>query len=249
MVYPRIEGVTIVDMCIYIDDNVYTKELTEEDKNLIYKYLYFIVYSISKAHKYLHYEKDYDDFALYFAEWLYFRLVENPDNLPPIVSIKNYVENVLYLRIIRWQSTDKYKVTFDVYDDNGNLVANSLDSKMCVDSLRDELNSCNTALIREDVKKEISQLPRLIEWVVTHTAYKRDKAMQHRLSVSLMLSLINNAKGNKDIILWHLPNTQESLVKVLLRRVRRDFIDNVNYLRTKDEVCEDIIYSLIKRED
>lgn len=249
MIFPRIEGMRIVDMSKYIDDNVYKENLSEEEKNLIYKYLYFIVYSISKAHNYLHYEKDYDDFSLYFAEWLYFRLINNEDNLPPIVSIKNYVDHVVHLRIIRWQSSDKYKILFDTYDDDGKLVTNSLDSKMCVDQIREELNNSNTVLICEDIKKEISHLPRLIDEIVEHTQYKLDKAMRHRLSVSLLLSFINASKGKNEIVLWHLSPTLKDYVTVLLNRVRRTFVDNVNYLRSKDEVCEDIIYSLIKRED
>lgn len=249
MIFQRIENVTIVDMCKYIDDNVYKGELSEEEKNLIYKYLYFIVYSISKAHKYLHYEKDYDDFSMYFAEWLYFRLINNDANLPQIVSIKNYVDYVLQLRIIRWQSSDKYKILFDAYDDDGNLLSNSLDTKMCVSQIKEEMDSANKGLVCEDIKKEISHLPKLIDEIVEHTQYKLDKAMRHRLSVSLLLSFINLTNGKKEIILWHLSPTLSDYVKVLLNRVKRAFVDDVNYLKSKDEVCEDIIYSLIKRED
>lgn len=243
------DNVTITEMCQYVDETVHKEELSEDEKNLIFKYLYFIVYSISKAKNYLYYEKDYDNFALYFAEWLYFRLVNNEDNLPPVVSVRNYVDSVLYLRIIRWQSSDKYKILFDTYDDNGKLVSNSLDSKMWVDQVREELNSSNNTQICEDIKKEISHLPSLIEEIVEHTQYKYDKAMRHRLSVSLLLSFINASKGNKDIVLWHLSPSLENYIKVLSNRVRRAFVDNVNYLRSKDEICEDIIYSLIKRED
>lgn len=248
MIFSRIENMRIVDMSKYIDENVYREDLTDDEKNLIYKYLYFIVYSIAKAHKYLHYEKDYDNFALYFAEWLYFRLISNEDNLPPIISIKNYVDKVLYLRIIRWQQSDKDELLFDTYDDDGNLVANSLDTKSCATQMCEDLNMANSYLVRENIKKEIMQLPQLIDNIVEHTQFRLDKGMKHRLSISVLLSFINIMNGKDEIILWHLSPSLKDFIKVLLNRVRRSFVDNVNYLRSKDDVCEDIIYSMVKRE-
>lgn len=249
MLFDRIEDLKIVDMCKYVDENVYRDDLTENDKNLIFKYLYFIVYSISKAHKILYYESDYDNFAIYLAEWLYFRLVNNEQNLPPIKSVKNYVDTVLLKRKIRWQLSEKYNTVFDDYlaeDDNKNK---TFDVNAYMSKLRDEVDSTNTVILSNDVKKEIKDLPALIDKVVEKTAYTLDEQVKHNLSISIMLTFINSLNKKNDVICWHLDSAMfKDYVLLLLRRVKRAFVENVNYLKTKNEVCEDIVCSML-RED
>lgn len=249
MLFDRIEDLKIVDMCKYVDENVYRDDLTENDKNLIFKYLYFIVYSISKAHKILYYESDYDNFAMYLAEWLYFRLVNNEQNLPPIKSVKNYVDTVLLKRKIRWQLSEKYNTVFDDYlteDDNKNK---TFDVNAYMSKLRDEVDSTNTVILSNDVKKEIKDLPALIDKVVEKTAYTLDEQVKHNLSISIMLTFINSLNKKNDVICWHLDSAMfKDYVLLLLRRVKRAFVENVNYLKTKNEVCEDIVCSML-RED
>lgn len=249
MLFDRIEDLKIVDMCKYVDENVYRDDLTENDKNLIFKYLYFIVYSISKAHKILYYESDYDNFAIYLAEWLYFRLVNNEQNLPPIKSVKNYVDTVLLKRKIRWQLSEKYNTVFDGYlteDDNKNK---TFDVNAYMSKLRDEVDSTNTVILSNDVKKEIKDLPTLIDKVVEKTAYTLDEQVKHNLSISIMLTFINSLNKKNDVICWHLDSAMfKDYVLLLLRRVKRAFVENVNYLKTKNEVCEDIVCSML-RED
>lgn len=249
MLFDRIEDLKIVDMCKYVDENVYRDDLTENDKNLIFKYLYFIVYSISKAHKILYYESDYDNFAMYLAEWLYFRLVNNEQNLPPIKSVKNYIDTVLLKRKIRWQLSEKYNTVFDDYlteDDNKNK---TFDVNAYMSKLRDEVDSTNTVILSNDVKKEIKDLPALIDKVVEKTAYTLDEQVKHNLSISIMLTFINSLNKKNDVICWHLDSAMfKDYVLLLLRRVKREFVENVNYLKTKNEVCEDIVCSML-RED
>ena len=155
MLFDKIENLKIVDMCQYVDENVYRENLTEDEKNLIFKYLYFIVYSISKAHNILYYENDYDNFSMYLAEWLYFRLVSNEQNLPPIESVKNYVVAVLNKRKIRWQQSEKYKTVFDDYLTEDDNKKTTLDVNAYMSKLRDEVDSTNTVILSNDVKKEI----------------------------------------------------------------------------------------------
>lgn len=249
MLFDRIEDLKIVDMCKYVDENVYRDDLTENDKNLIFKYLYFIVYSISKAHKILYYESDYDNFAMYLAEWLYFRLVNNEQNLPPIKSVKNYVDTVLLKRKIRWQLSEKYNTVFDDYLTEDDDKKKTFDVNAYMSKLRDEVDSTNTVILSNDVKKEIRDLPTLIDKVVEKTAYTLDEQVKHNLSISIMLTFINSLNKKNDVICWHLDSAMfKDYVLLLLRRVKRAFVENVNYLKTKNEVCEDIVCSML-RED
>lgn len=249
MLFDRIEDLKIVDMCKYVDENVYRDDLTENDKNLIFKYLYFIVYSISKAHKILYYESDYDNFAMYLAEWLYFRLVNNEQNLPPIKSVKNYIDTVLLKRKIRWQLSEKYNTVFDDYLTEDDNKKKTFDVNAYVSKLRDEVDSTNTVILSNDIKKEIKDLPILIDKVVEKTAYTLDEQVKHNLSISIMLTFINSLNKKNDVICWHLDSAMfKDYVLLLLRRVKRAFVENVNYLKTKNEVCEDIVCSML-RED
>lgn len=249
MLFDRIEDLKIVDMCKYVDENVYRDDLTENDKNLIFKYLYFIVYSISKAHKILYYESDYDNFAMYLAEWLYFRLVNNEQNLPPIKSVKNYIDTVLLKRKIRWQLSEKYNTVFDDYLTEDDNKQKTFDVNAYMSKLRDEVDSTNTVILSNDVKKEIKDLPALIDKVVEKTAYTLDEQVKHNLSISIMLTFINSLNKKNDVICWHLDSAMfKDYVLLLLRRVKRAFVENVNYLKTKNEVCEDIVCSML-RED
>lgn len=249
MLFDRIEDLKIVDMCKYVDENVYRDDLTENDKNLIFKYLYFIVYSISKAHKILYYESDYDNFAMYLAEWLYFRLVNNEQNLPPIKSVKNYVDTVLLKRKIRWQLSEKYNTVFDDYLTEDDDKKKTFDVNAYMSKLRDEVDSTSTVILSNDVKKEIRDLPTLIDKVVEKTAYTLDEQVKHNLSISIMLTFINSLNKKNDVICWHLDSAMfKDYVLLLLRRVKRAFVENVNYLKTKNEVCEDIVCSML-RED
>lgn len=249
MLFDRIEDLKIVDMCKYVDENVYRDDLTENDKNLIFKYLYFIVYSISKAHKILYYESDYDNFAMYLAEWLYFRLVNNEQNLPPIKSVKNYIDTVLLKRKIRWQLSEKYNTVFDDYLTEDDDKKKTFDVNAYMSKLRDEVDSTNTVILSNDVKKEIKDLPALIDKVVEKTAYTLDEQVKHNLSISIMLTFINSLNKKNDVICWHLDSAMfKDYILLLLRRVKRAFVENVNYLKTKNEVCEDIVCSML-RED
>ena len=249
MLFDKIEGLKIVDMCKYVDENVYRDDLTENDKNLIFKYLYFIVYSISKSHKILYYESDYDNFAMYLAEWLYFRLVNNEQNLPPIKSVKNYVDTVLLKRKIRWQLSEKYNTVFDDYLTEDDTKNKTFDVNAYMSKLRDEVDSTNTVILSNDVKKEIKDLPALIDKVVEKTAYTLDEQVKHNLSISIMLTFINSLNKKNDVICWHLDSAMfKDYILLLLRRVKRAFVENVNYLKTKNEVCEDIVCSML-RED
>lgn len=249
MVFPKIENMKIVDMCKWIDDNAYREDLTEKEKNLIYKYMYFIIYSISKAHNYLHYEIDYDNFALYFAEWLYFRLVNNPPDLPKVVSVKNYVDKVLYKRIIRWQQSDKDKVVFEDFNDEGvPTKAKTIDTTLYKHQIKEEIESASYVMLCEDVIKEIECLPNVIDNVVEHTPYRYDEQMKLRISNSLLLSFLSQLNGDNKIICWHMSDSLNNLIKVLLNRVKREFVDNINYLKKKTEITDNILSSIIKED-
>ena len=84
------------DMCIYIDKNVYRDDLTEDETNTIFEYLFHIAKMLAYKAKYFNKAEYYDDFALYFASSVYFRLtnkkqfeIEPETNEPKLTQVKS----------------------------------------------------------------------------------------------------------------------------------------------------------------
>ena len=73
MTYTRPKDVTITAMCIYIDDHIYNGDYNEE---LVFEYLYHIVYSLSCKDKFFSRFEDYDAFALFCATKIFMRLID-----------------------------------------------------------------------------------------------------------------------------------------------------------------------------
>ena len=71
MTFIRPKDVTYTDMCIYIDNNIYTDNY---DVNTVYEYLYHIIFMLAKQSQLFNKHKYYDSFAIFGASRVYFRL-------------------------------------------------------------------------------------------------------------------------------------------------------------------------------
>lgn len=119
--YKKPANIKYTDMCIYIDRNVYRDDLTEAEENKIFEYLFHIAKMLAYKAKYFTRTEYYDDFAVYFATSVYFRLknkkqfeIDEETNEPKLTKIKsclNYMKNVAYLRKIEFEQ-EFYSQTF-----------------------------------------------------------------------------------------------------------------------------------------
>ena len=187
----------VVDMCKYIDDNIYTIELTEQEKNKIYQYLYFIIYAITDNKDVLFYEEDVDSFANFLAEQIYNRLTDprqfgdNP-KLDRVVSCKNYINSVLYGRMLVWQQKYKFsEVLEDINFKEENVYGNYIDTALYRSMLKEEKDMADRHNIETLVNGEIQELPKLVMKVCSTTPYRSDDLMVHRLYMSCLLSFLN----------------------------------------------------------
>ena len=97
--YQKPKDVTMIDMCIYIDNNVYTENHNDQK---IFEYLYHIIKMKARDKRYFHDLKYYEDFAIFGATQVYMRLVnprqykykedEEPE-LKKIKSVLNYINS------------------------------------------------------------------------------------------------------------------------------------------------------------
>lgn len=102
MTFHKPKDISYTDMCIYIDENVYKEKFNEQ---LIYEYIYHIVYMLAKQSQFFKKNHYYDDFAIYGATRVYLRLTNVKQNqvkddgtpkMEKIKSVLNYIKNILY---------------------------------------------------------------------------------------------------------------------------------------------------------
>jgi hypothetical protein len=230
-------------MAIFFDKNI--KQPNRED-NLLYEYLYHLVYMLANKAKYFHNYEDYDEFALYAAGKIYMRAINQDTTGKPIKSILNYIKAVIYPMKVDYQK--------EVYDE---IINPEIDSRIDGEKLKNNLyapiQSEYQEGIMDEIYKQIELLPSYINSVVNESPYKQDVIMCRRLYMSILLSFLNGITlTNSDIeklkrrelknldtddatfkmlekekkestITWRLNESMASYIEVLTNKVRKKF--------------------------
>lgn len=267
-------GKKVVEMCKYIDDNMYRDDLKEKERNLIFEYLYDIIYLISWHRELFSFEEDCDNFSYFFANQMYDRIYNN--ELDKIKSVKNYINRALRGRIIYWQQ--KYKFNEIIEDSKSETKYNYgryIDTTLYRNTLKEEVSFSNRSQLETLIKGEIKDLPKLIYKVCSLTQYKSDNEMVHKLYMSCLLTMLNqqtydneslkiledrkdnmtlynaflpklkSKRLNEPIILWHLGEDMTSFITLLLNRIKKMFMDSI-YLVCKDfDISNDALDSML----
>ena len=263
----------ITDLCIYVDENIYREDLTEEERDRLFSYLYWIIRSICSAKGYLLYEKALDSFATFFAEQLWSRYTNprqftNPPTLEKIKSVLNYIRPIIKGRIINWQQQDSFSEVWEPEQDRDKYSAgNFIDSILFKEELKSYVECSKRKELERDVIDEIKDLPNLVYKVCKQTKFAVDKLTLHRLYISCLLSFINhltffketediidekiaNEKLNRsfidrakskeidenEIIVWHLKDEMKEVIRVLVHRIKLDFLQEIAYIQKTYEV-------------
>ena len=152
MIYKKDPKVKYTDMCIYIDEHIYSGNFDEEK---VYKYLYLIISMLAHKGKYFYRAEDYENFSLYMATHIYKRLT-NPKQfqvdengkpkLEKIKSILNYIKKIINPIRINYQQEfyDQSISTLDTEDINFYQefsLANKLSEHTSYESMR-AFNDC-----------------------------------------------------------------------------------------------------------
>lgn len=192
MLFKRPKDLRIVDMCQIVDKLIQQDEWTEKEKDDIVRYLYFIIYSISKKKNYFHNVNDCDDFSIYFAEQLYYRFTSRDRGLDKIVSCLNYIKPILYGRILNWQQNDKFiELLEDCNSTEKYNLGHYIDPIAYKEQIKDEIDYNGRDVLIKSIKSEIESLPKLVKKVCSLTQFKNDKVITNNLHISVLLSLLN----------------------------------------------------------
>jgi len=245
MTYTKPTNISYTEMCIYIDENIYTDSF---DETTVYQYLYHIIMMLAKQAQLFSRHHYYDSFAIYGANRVYFRLTNkkqwqpNEDNtgykMQRIKSVLNYIKNILYHLKVDFEQ-EEYAQTLKVIEakdlevDYSRIISNSVDSLTLID-FESTLGNVNRTC-----EKFLSTLP-----------YKKTTSEWLNIYISVMLSFLNsvtlskmqakriahlegtgrlkdshidnfyttNEKGST--ILFHLPKSMENYITVLTRQLK-----------------------------
>lgn len=192
--YTKPKDISYTDMAIYIDNHIYSGDY---DENLIYKYLYLIIYVLACKARYFAKYDDYDDFALYMSSRIYMRLVDKRQftdipgekKLNKIKSSLNFIKHLLYPMKVDFQKENHTTLLNPDYD-------KELDSNKLYDNTAESIKQDYKYDLSDDVVIIINELPNIIKDEIKDSPYKNDVIVSKNIYYSCLLSLLSNVTLN-----------------------------------------------------
>lgn len=176
-----------VEMCMYIDENIYRQGLTECEENTLFQYMYLIIHMLAYKRQYFHSMKQYEDFAVYGATRIYMRYQtskQEGSKLKPVKSVLNYIKKTIDFLRIDFTQSEYSQCGGDTESDDElckgeytfrDKMSDSIDALSMV-----EFNSCLGDIIQTS-KAFLKQIP-----------YYSDKKMWLNIYTSCMLTFLNS---------------------------------------------------------
>lgn len=246
MLYSKPRNVTYTEMAIAIDRMAYSEDCDDE---LLYQYLYLLSYMLAVKSRYFNSASLYDDFAVFVANSAFLRLKnkkqfildENGEpRLKRIKSILNYLKTILYPKKVDFEQ-ENYSQTDvqieDIKDDifSGYTFANQL-SEAAESLMKVDFQCCldSIAAAFRFYLKDIPYKYKSAEWYNIYTSCLLTFLNSITLSKKDIHNLINDPhkkqyfevlenlyrKQDEDIILYHLDNSMEDYIRILVRRIK-----------------------------
>lgn len=249
MIYNKPRDTKYVDMCIYIDDHIYTEDY---DEDLVFQYLYHLAFMLSKKYTYFNRIDDYDNFAIFAATRIFLRLTMKPD-LPKIKSVLNYIKKVL----------PAYKVDYR-NSEFSNVISSTKDNKEINYTFNNLISNHISDFSIAEFSLVFSNIPATCEKFLSSIPYKKNSSTWMNIYLSVMLTFMNTITLDKrqletldnlenthylqdyhlaeqydkreleKPILYHLPKHMENYILVLSRELRHIIADELSeILKTK----------------
>ena len=244
MTYTKPENVTYTQMCIYIDEHVYEDNA---DTDLIYQYMYHILYMLASKACLFSKGKYYDPFAVYAASRIYLRYnhpkqyevdAEGNTKLPKIKSILNYAKKTLYHLKVDFEQTEYSQVLSNTvveeftynYD---NVIRNAVDGLFLVEfesTLGDVCKTCKQFLSTLPYPKSSAEwLNIYVSVMLTFLSFitlknKSQRRLQHLESTKRLkdshLDKFYELERESTAVLFHLDASMHDYILVLARQLR-----------------------------
>ena len=249
MLYTKPKNIRYVDMCIYIDNIVKRGDPTDKEIDLIFEYLYHLSFMLAHKHKYFNEFHYYEEFAIFFATEVLYRLFYNPklkqidENgepiLTPIKSVLNYMKSILYGRKCLFESKNYSQkiVNTDKNNFNSSFELHNKLRETLVYTMESDID-----IYLKTVSSEIKKL------VYSNCIYKNDKILLKNIYISCLLSVVNSftfTKLDLDNIssTYILPESKYKYIDRLYKKNR----DNCVILYNLDNSFYDYIKVMVRR--
>lgn len=248
------------DLCIYVDQNipkiVNPGEFPDiEDR--VYNYLWLVVKALAIKKCMFNDFKEYDPYAFYAANRLFFALRKNQWNqgktikgkeIKPIKSCLNYMKALLYPMKIEYQN-EAYKEII-----SEEFVSKKFDSYSFRERLREAARDSQgvTSNFLEYLKSSFNSIDSILDKVLKRSPFTPGSIDYKKLKLSLVLNTIYSLKNKKkldanvqSLILWKLPKSMTNYVKVLLKEfyveIKQEIIECYKSADIDDEIADRLL--------
>ena len=265
MIWKKPANMKYTDMWIYIDENVHKIINPGENpdiENTIYNYLWLLVKALAIKKCMFTDFQDYDMYAFYAANRLFFALRKNLINqgktvkgklIRPIKSSLNYTKALLYPMKIEFQR-ESYR---EVLDEE--FMSKKFDAFAYKAQLKSQARA--GAGIAEDFKNHLQELlPKngyILEEILQKSPFNSSTPEYQNLKISILLNSILALKNKKkldtvpqSIVLWHLPKSMSNYTKILIKEffmaLKSEIIDCYRVVDVSDTDLENILNSALE---
>jgi hypothetical protein len=232
MLWKKPANMKYTEMCIFIDENVpkiVNPGENPELENTIYNYLWLLVKALAIKKCMFTDFQDYDMYAFYAANRLFFALRKNQTNqgktikgklIRPIKSCLNYTKALLYPMKIEYQRESFREVIEEEF------VSKKFDAFAYKEQLKSTARDYSGVAqqFKEHVQEALSQNSKLLEEVLQKSPFNSSTPEYHNLKISILLTSIQILKNKKkldaatpSVVLWHLPKSMSNYTKILLK--------------------------------
>jgi hypothetical protein len=217
---------------MFVDQNV--PKITNpgenpELENLIYNYLWLLVKALAIKKCMFNDFQEYDMYAFYAANRLFFALRKNQLNqgkvikgklIRPIKSCLNYTKALLYPMKIEYQRESFKEVIEEEF------VSKKFDAFAYKEQLKGTAREASgvTRQFKNYLRESLTRNVHILDNILQKSPFKPGTAEYQNLKLSILISSIyilkNNKKldiSNQGLILWHLPKSMSNYTRILLK--------------------------------
>lgn len=254
------------EMCQYIDANVPKLANPGEYPEIeatIYNYLWLLVKALAIKKCMFKKFEDYDGYAFYAATRLFLALRKNYLNqgkvikgkqIRPIKSCLNYTKALLFPMKIEYQR----EIFKEIIEEE--FVSKKFDAFAYESQLKNEARESfdTSEQLKIYLSEALSNKNRLLTDLLEKSPFGPSTPEYKNLKISILLNSINilQAKNKlvvtdqQSVILWHLPKTMTSYVKVLVKEfftmVKREIMDCCKEACLTDDTLTAILQANLK---
>lgn len=249
------------DLCIYIDANIPNIAEPGEHpdiENTVYNYLWLVVKALAIKKCMFNNFQDYDPYAFYAANRLYFALRKNYLNqgktikgklIRPIKSCLNYMKALLYPMKIEYQNETFREIISEEF------VSKKFDSFSFKEQMRSSAKTSQGVdeQFKTYVMDSFRHIGSMADDVLKKSPFSPRSIDYKKLKISLLLNAINSLKLKKKldseiptIILWKLPKSMSSYVRILLKEFYSEVMIEIMECHNAADISDDLVDHILQ---